>query len=290
MWTRSVTESVGSQGLSRLDLPAVLSTDHHQSETTREGRGPKPSRGIYLLPNLFTTGALFAGFYAIVAAMGQRFEAAAIAVFIAMLLDGIDGRVARLTHTCTEFGIQYDSLSDLVSFGLAPALVMYEWALVDLKDMGWMWAKLGWLAAFFYTASAALRLARFNSLLTTKPDKRYFQGLPSPSAAAVTMGMVWVWHDLGYDGGDMKLAAFVVILLAGALMVSRFSYYSFKDVDLRHRIPFMALLAVIVALMLAAIDPPKVLWGVFSAYALSGPLFQLIRWKRKRAARSVPSP
>ncbi len=245
-----------------------------------------PPRGIYLLPNLFTTAALFAGFYAIVAGMRQDFEAAAIAVFIAMILDGVDGRVARLTHTCTDFGIQYDSLSDLVSFGLAPALVMYQWALVDFKDMGWIWSKLGWLAAFFYTATAALRLARFNTKVGNV-DKRYFQGLPSPSAAAVMVGMVWVWTDLGVSGATLKVAALVVTFLTGALMVSRFSYYSFKDLGAGNRIPFFALLAVVIALILAALDPPKVLWGVFTVYALSGPLLYVVRWRRRRAgARS----
>lgn len=243
----------------------------------------KSHRGIYLLPNLFTTGALFAGFYAIVAAMGARFEAAAIAVFIAILLDGLDGRVARITNTSSEFGAEYDSLSDMVSFGLAPSLVMYEWALVHMNSMGWVWAKLGWLAAFFYAASAALRLARFNIRSTSAGiDKRYFQGLPSPSAAALLMGMVWVWHDLEFSGSDLKIPAFILTAVAGALMVSRFSYYSFKDLDPRHKIPYISVLAIVLAFMLASIDPPKVLFGVFALYAFSGPLLQLLRWKRKR--------
>jgi CDP-diacylglycerol--serine O-phosphatidyltransferase len=241
----------------------------------------KSHRGIYLLPNLFTTAALFAGFYAIVASMGGRFEAAAITVFIAMLLDGLDGRVARITNTSSEFGAEYDSLSDMVSFGLAPSLVMYEWALVHMKDMGWVWAKLGWLAAFFYAAAAALRLARFN-IRTSSLDKRYFQGLPSPSAAALLMGMIWVWNDLDYSGDDLKIPAFVLTIVAGALMVSRISYYSFKDFDPRNRIPFIALLAIVLAFMLTSIDPPKILFGAFALYALSGPLLNIVRWKRKR--------
>lgn len=245
-------------------------------------------RGIYLLPNLFTTAALFAGFYAIVASMGGRFEAAAVAVFIAMLLDGIDGRVARVTHTTSEFGTEYDSLSDLVSFGLAPSLVIYEWALVHMKEMGWLWAKLGWLAAFFYAAATALRLARFNTKVGNL-GKRYFQGLPSPSAAALLMGMVWVWHDLDVAGGAMWLPAFVITLLAGLLMVSRISYYSFKDFDPRDRIPFIALLAIVLGFMLASIDPPKVLFGVFALYALSGPVLQMARWWRKRSTKLAAS-
>jgi CDP-diacylglycerol--serine O-phosphatidyltransferase len=243
-------------------------------------------RGIYLLPNLFTTGAIFAGFYAIVAATADRFESAAIAVFVAMLLDGLDGRVARITNTSSEFGAQYDSLSDMVSFGLAPALVMYEWALAYMKSMGWVYAKLGWLAAFFYTASAALRLARFN-VRTGSLDKRYFQGLPSPSAAAVMVGMIWVWDDLGYSGADLRIPAFILTIVTATLMVSRVSYYSFKDFDLRNRIPFMAVLAIIFAFMLASIDPPKVLFGVFGIYALSGPILNLLRWKRKRDNKNM---
>ncbi len=245
-------------------------------------------RGIYLLPNLFTTGAMFAGFYAIVAATADRFEAAAIAVFVAMLLDGLDGRVARITNTSSEFGAEYDSLSDMVSFGLAPALVMYEWALVHMKSMGWVWAKLGWLAAFFYAASAALRLARFN-IRTGSSDKRYFQGLPSPSAAALMVGMIWVWHDLGFSGNDLKIPAFILTVITAALMVSKFSYYSFKDFDLRNRIPFMAVLVIIFAFMLASIDPPKVLFGVFAIYTLSGPVFNILRWKRKRGHKISPN-
>lgn len=246
----------------------------------------KSRRGIYLLPNLLTTGAMFAGFYAIVAAMQGRFGAAAVAVFIAMLLDGLDGRVARLTQAQSAFGAEYDSLSDMVSFGLAPALVMYEWALSHLASLGWVWAKLGWLAAFFYTATAALRLARFNVRLETV-DKRFFQGLPSPSAAALLMGMVWVWHDLDYAGADLKIPAFALTLVVGALMVSNFSYYSFKDIDLRSRVPFMAALAIVLVFVLTSIDPPKVLFGGFLLYALSGPSLKLYRlWHRRRSRRA----
>jgi CDP-diacylglycerol---serine O-phosphatidyltransferase len=247
----------------------------------------KSRRNIYLLPNLLTTGALFAGFYAIVAAMVLRFEAAAVAVLVAMLLDGLDGRVARITNTSSEFGAEYDSLSDMVSFGLAPALVMYEWALIHMKTMGWVWAKLGWLAAFFYAASAALRLARFNTR-TGLADKRYFQGLPSPSAAALMVGMIWVWHDLGYSGSDLMIPAFILTILAGGLMVSKFSYYSFKDFDPRNRISFIAMLAIVLIFMLASIDPPKIVLIAFGLYALSGPVFFLLRWRRKRSHK-VPN-
>jgi CDP-diacylglycerol--serine O-phosphatidyltransferase len=244
----------------------------------------KRRRGIYLLPNLFTTAGLFAGFYAIVAAMTARFEAAAIAVFVSMVMDGLDGRVARLTNTQSDFGVQYDSLSDMVCFGLAPALVMYEWALSQMTSLGWVWAKLGWLAAFIYTAGTALRLARFNIQVGTQ-DKRYFQGLASPAAAAVIAGFVWVADDLGMTGAELMLPAFVVTILLGVLMVSNILYYSFKDFNLRDRVPFAASLAVVLAFVFTSIDPPKVLFGVFVAYAASGPILA-IRRLRKRALAS----
>jgi CDP-diacylglycerol--serine O-phosphatidyltransferase len=241
-------------------------------------------RGIYLLPNLLTTGALFAGFYAIVAAINNRYGAAAIAIFIALLLDGLDGRVARITNTQSAFGAEYDSLSDMISFGLAPALVMYEWALVYMKPMGWFWGQIGWLAAFFYSASAALRLARYNTRISSQ-DKRFFQGLPCPSAAALLMGMIWMWHDLGFTGANLKIPALFVTVTAGALMVSNLTYYSFKDFDLRDRVPFAAILAIVLALMLASLDPPKVLFTFFALYTLSGPAIGVIRWRRKRGHR-----
>ena len=237
-------------------------------------------RGIYLLPNLFTTAALFAGFYAIVAAMNDRFEYAAVAVFIAMLLDGVDGRVARLTNTQSDFGAEYDSLSDMVSFGLAPALVIYEWSLSSMVTMGWQWGKLGWLAAFIYTACAALRLARFNTQVGLA-DKRYFQGLPSPSAAAVLMGMVWVMVDADVKGPDMIIPAFIMTVAVGVLMVSNIFYYSFKEVNFKGKVPFFTILIVVLALSLASIDPPKILFAIFFGYALSGPLLSVVRRLRK---------
>ncbi len=237
----------------------------------------KRRRGIYLLPNLFTTAALFAGFYAIVAAMGDRFEAAAVAVFIAMVLDGLDGRVARMTNTQSEFGAEYDSLSDMVSFGLAPALVMYEWS---LHSMG----KIGWLAAFIYTAGAALRLARFNTQLEVA-DKRYFQGLPSPSAAAVVTGLVWVGHDYEVAGTTLAWLTCFVTIIIGLLMVSNVRYYSFKELDLKGKVPFVAMLVVILIFVLVSIDPPQVLFGTFVLYALSGPVTTV--WLLLRRRRQV---
>jgi CDP-diacylglycerol--serine O-phosphatidyltransferase len=238
-------------------------------------------KGIYLLPNLLTTGALFAGFYAIVSANLGRFESAAIAIFIAMILDGLDGRVARLTGTSSSFGKEYDSLSDVISFGLAPALVMFEWSLQHVVYEGWILQKLGWLAAFFYTAAAALRLARFNSR-SAEQDKKYFQGLPSPAAAGVMLGYVWACHDLQYTGAELWVFSFAITIFSGALMVSNLSFYSFKEFDVRNKIPFVAMLLIVGIFMLASIDPPKVMFGVFAVYALSGPFTHLTRYWRKR--------
>ena len=252
---------------------------------TPEVNDSKRRRGIYLLPNLFTTAALFSGFYAIVAAMNGRFESAAIAVFVAMVLDGLDGRVARLTHTESAFGVQYDSLADMVSFGLAPALVMYEWALGGMANLGWVPAKLGWLAAFIYTAAAALRLARFNTQVGSA-DKHYFIGLPSPSAAAIMAGLVWVGNDLGMHGNQLLWLAFIITIGTGALMVSNIPYYSFKQVDLRGRIPFVAMLAIVLVFVFASLDPPKMLFTGFLVYGLSGPVVTFLR-RRQRARRRI---
>ncbi len=234
-------------------------------------------RGIYLLPNLFTTACLFAGFYAIVAAMSDRFEAAAVAIFVAMIMDSLDGRVARLTNTQSDFGAEYDSLADMVSFGLAPSLVMFEWSLFSL-------GKLGWLAAFIYTAAAALRLARFNTQVETA-EKRFFQGLPSPAAAAVVTGVVWVGSDYGYLGQDWRIPAIILTLFAGILMVSNIRYRSFKDLDLKGRIPFVTMLVVVLVFVFVSIDPPQVLFAIFLGYALSGPVVTLVTLRRRRAER-----
>ena len=227
------------------------------------GFGALRRRGIYLLPNLFTTASLFSGFYAIVQAMNARFEIAAIAIFVAMVLDGLDGRVARLTHTQSEFGAQYDSLSDMVSFGAAPALVMYVWA---LKDMG----KLGWIAAFVYCAGAALRLARFNTNIEVI-DKRYFQGLPSPMAAALLAGLVWVFDDFGIDRELwLSVIAWVFTMFAGITMVTNLPFYSFKEINLKKAVPFWVMLAFVAGLAVVALKPSVVLFLMFFAYAVSG--------------------
>ena len=252
-------------------------TDKKHADVPPASNGKPRHRGIYLLPNLFTTGCLFAGFYAIVAAMGGRFESAAIAIFIAMILDGLDGRVARMTSTQSAFGAEYDSLADMVSFGLAPALVVYVWALSDL-------GKLGWLGAFVYTAGTALRLARFNTQVGGA-DKRYFQGLASPAGAAVVAGMVWVGQDYQAEGVGISILAAVVTVCTGLLMVSNVRYRSFKDLDLKGKVPFVAVLAVVLVFVLISLDPPQVLFAGFAIYALSGPIVTLLTLRRRRAER-----
>lgn len=234
---------------------------------------PSRRRGIYLLPNLFTTAALFAGFYAIVQAMNGHFELAAVAIFVAMVLDGLDGRVARMTHTQSAFGAEYDSLSDMVSFGVAPALIAYVWA---LKGMG----KLGWMAAFVYCVGAALRLARFNTQLDVA-DKRYFQGLPSPAAAALIAGLVWVMNEYGVTGADAHWLAFGVTLFAGLTMVSNVRYYSGKDINLRRSVPFVVVFLIAMAFVLVAYSPPEILFGVVTLYALSGYVNSAWAWIRR---------
>jgi CDP-diacylglycerol--serine O-phosphatidyltransferase len=248
-------------------------------------RAPR-HRGIYLLPNLFTTGAMFAGFYAIVVSIGGDYSSAAIAVFVAALLDGMDGRVARLTNTQTEFGVQYDSLSDLISFGLAPSLVMYTWSLSALRDYGPTWGKIGWAAAFIYAACAALRLARFNTQVGVI-DKRYFQGLASPAAAAVCMSFVWSMDKFGILGAEVCFITPVIAVVVGLLMVSRFRYYSFKSLPMGDRVPFLWVLIGVLVLIPFFIDPPRVLFAVFTLYLLSGPVMTLWGRATHRRRRGV---
>lgn len=232
-------------------------------------------RGIYILPNLFTTAALFCGFFAIVQGMQGDFERAAVAIFIAMVLDGLDGRVARLTHTQSAFGAEYDSLSDMVSFGVAPALVMYEWA---LRDLG----RLGWIAAFIYCVGAALRLARFNTTLETV-DKRFFQGLPSPAAAALVAGFVWVMLVNGIEGDEVAVVACALAAFAGITMVSNIRYYSFKDINLKKSVPFMAVAVLALGFALFALSPEIALFAFFTLYCLSGYAMATAGLLRRRA-------
>ncbi len=237
-------------------------------------------KGVYLLPNLLTTAAIFCGFYAILAAMNSKFEIAAIAVFVAMVLDGLDGRVARMINAQSDFGAEYDSLSDLVSFGLAPALIVYLWALVYMKDVNVAWGKLGWMCSFIYVACAAIRLARFNTQLDVQ-EKRYFTGLPSPSAAAVMVGMVWVFHDMDVHGKLIQFPAMLITLGTGLLMVSNIKFRSFKDFDIKNKVPHTAVLIMVLIFALTAIDPPKVLFLTFFAYTLSGPAAWLLSRAKK---------
>ncbi|KRW58648.1 CDP-diacylglycerol--serine O-phosphatidyltransferase [Pseudomonas sp. TTU2014-080ASC] len=258
------------------DADSLLPVDEHIEEGhDAEGRKVR-HRGIYLLPNLFTTANLFAGFYAIVNAMNGNFYVAAAAVFVAMVLDGVDGRVARLTNTQSAFGAEYDSLSDMVAFGVAPALLAFEWALGSL-------GKVGWMVAFIYVAGAALRLARFNTQIGST-DKRYFIGLASPAAAGVVAGTVWAFSDFGIKGSNMAFVVAILVAAAGMLMVSNIKYNSFKDLDLKGRVPFVAILAVVLLFAVVFSDPPRILLIIFLVYAVSGPVQYLLRLRRHKAA------
>ena len=231
--------------------------------------------GIYLLPNLLTTAGLFSGFYGILAAIRGDFEAAAIAIFVAMIMDGLDGRIARITNTESNFGAEYDSLADMVSFCLAPALIMYQWA---LSGMG----KLGWMIAFIYAACGALRLARFNTQIEAG-DKRYFQGLASPAASGCVAGFIWFCVSNSIE--PMMIVASSLTFVCSILMVGTMRYYSFKRLDLRGKVPFVVMLALVLVFALIAIDPPLILFGCFILYALSGPVLTLVRIRQHRLER-----
>lgn len=267
-------EELETQGQERFDP-----VGDHEEEVQEDGRSVR-HKGIYLLPNLFTTGALFCGFFAIIAATNHAFESAAIAIFVAMILDGLDGRVARLTNTQSAFGAEYDSLADVVSFGVAPALLVFSWSLHGL-------GKLGWAASFIYVACAALRLARFNTQIGVV-DKRFFTGLASPAAAAVVAGMVWV-----LAGGSVKpeasmalsLLSAVVTVIIGVLMITNIPYQSFKTIDWRGRVPFVVILLVVLVFVVVFLNPPLVLLLGFGAYALSGPAGW---WWSKTRRRTAP--
>jgi CDP-diacylglycerol--serine O-phosphatidyltransferase len=236
------------------------------------GGAPVRRKGIYLLPNALTTASLFSGFYAIVSAANGVFDNAAIAIFISMILDGLDGRVARLTNTQSKFGEEYDSLADMVAFGVAPGLVAFFWSLNNL-------GQFGWAITFIFVAGAALRLARFNTQIGSV-DKKFFVGLASPAAAACVAGLIWSFHDFE---PALWLTAITIIIVGGCgvLMVSNILYKSFKDLDLRGRVPFAAILLVVLTLVIVALDPATVLFAGFLAYALSGPVFALLRRSRK---------
>lgn len=237
------------------------------------------NKGIYLLPNLFTTAGLFSGFYAVIASMNANFEAAAIAIFIAMICDGLDGRVARLTNTQSDFGAEYDSMADMVSFGMAPALLAYNWALADL-------GKIGWLAAFIYCAGAALRLARFNTQVGVA-DKRYFQGLASPAAAAVIAGSIWLGNQYSLDGRNISWIAALVTAATGLLMVSNFRYHSFKEIDWRGKVNFIVILLVVGVFVVVSVQPALILCVGFYLYAISGPIITIRTLRKLKVAHVV---
>lgn len=241
----------------------VVAEEGAEALEANESAGPsRRRRGIYLLPNLLTTGAMFGGFYAILAAMNGKFEAAAVAIFVAMLFDGLDGRVARMTHTESDFGVQYDSLSDMVSFGVAPAVVSFSWMLYTL-------GKLGWAGAFIYASCAALRLARFNTQVGIA-DKRFFSGLASPAAAGLVAAMVWTGYD-AEPSRSLALLALFVTAVAGLLMVAPLRYSSMKGLDFRGRVPFVAIFGAVMMVSIILIDPPRMLLALAVIYALSGP-------------------
>ncbi len=252
-----------------------------------EEDSPARPRGVYWLPNLLTTGALFAGFYAIVAAIDLRFEYAGIAVFVAMVFDGSDGRVARWTKTESVFGKEYDSLSDMVSFGVAPAIVTYQWGVARIAEYGPLWRRIGWLVCFFYAAAAGLRLARFNSRASTQ-GKNYFEGLPSPAAAAIVAALIWLASDQTNVGLPGLILAFLVTAIAGALMISRFAFYSFKSVSASARVRFTYIVLIVVAIVCIALHPAVMLLTLFGCYALSAPLLWLYRKLLRKRTRSVP--
>lgn len=253
---------------------------------TAGGAVRRRRRGIYLLPNLLTTGTLFSGFYSIIAAIDGHYEAAAQAVFVAMLFDGLDGRVARWTRTTSSFGKEYDSLSDMVAFGVAPAIVVYQWGVVRIAEYNHVWGRVGWVVTFLYAVAAALRLARFNTR-TAVVDKRYFEGLPSPSAAAVVAGFIWCAASFELTGLPALILALPVTAAAGMLMVSQFYYSSFKGVKLTGRVRFTYALLVPLAFALIALHPPVVLLTLFGGFAASGPVAALVR--RVRGERIAPA-
>jgi CDP-diacylglycerol---serine O-phosphatidyltransferase len=257
-------------------------------EDAPNGARPPPRRGAYLLPNLLTTGCLFSGFYAIVAAIDKNFAPAGMAVFVAMVFDGLDGRIARLTRTETNFGKEYDSLADMVAFGVAPAIVTYQWGVVRIAEFGMEWGRFGWLAAFFYCAAAAFRLARFNAR-SASADKRYFEGLPSPSAAAVVAAFVWFSSDWREPGLIGLITAFLVTVMAGLLMVSSFSYPSFKQFDMDQRIKRAYMILVPLFFVLIALEPATMLLSMFATYAASAPVLWVVR-RIRRTSRSTPAP
>ncbi|NYS61829.1 CDP-diacylglycerol--serine O-phosphatidyltransferase [Vreelandella salicampi] len=265
----SPEEEDSSKQVSSEDLASTFLRETEVIEESVEDGKKIRRKGIYLLPNLFTTSALFSGFFAVVAGINGDFTAAAVAIFIAMVLDGLDGRVARMTNTQSAFGAEYDSLADMISFGMAPALVAFTWILQDI-------GKTGWVVAFLYVACAALRLARFNVQIGSV-DKKWFIGLPSPSAAALVAASVWTFHSFDADAFGFKLLMLVVVAATGVLMVSNIRYYSFKDLDFKKPVPFVVLLAVVLGFVMISVEPSVMLLLLFGAYVCSGPVLAVMR-------------
>ena len=241
--------------------------------------------GVFLLPNLITTSALFSGFYSVIASINGNFLFAIFAILIAMVLDGLDGRIARLTNTQTSFGAYYDSLSDLLCFGMAPAILMYLWSLSDLNNIGWHWSKIAWISCFIYVASVALRLARFNSKILTS-DKKYFTGLASPAAAAVMICYAWVIEASNSDPATYVWVSLTLTIVLSYLMISNLTYYSFKDISIRQKVPHVSLFLIVLVLSFISFDPPLVLLSFFTLYAFSGPVLLVSRVLRKKIAIS----
>ncbi|EKD70161.1 MAG: CDP-diacylglycerol-serine O-phosphatidyltransferase [uncultured bacterium] len=254
-----------------------MNLDDKQEKHEQEVIDNISQRGIYLLPNLLTTAALFAGFYSVVAALKGYFDTAAIAIFIAMIADGLDGRVARLTNTQSPFGAQYDSLSDMLAFGVAPALVLYSWTLIHL-------GKIGWIVAFLYTAGTALRLARFNTQVN---DKKYFQGLPSPAAAGMMASIVWMGSNYEVDGGVLMLPVAVLTIFVAGLMVSTIRYSSFKNIDFKGKVPFITVVVAVFIITAVALEPAEMLFGIFFIYVISGPAITLWQLRKVRKQRKL---
>jgi CDP-diacylglycerol--serine O-phosphatidyltransferase len=266
-------ESNNEGGLKQqTSLEDVIPVGEHEEEVSEGGKTVR-HKGIYLLPNLFTLAAMFAGFYSVISAMNGHFENAAIAIFVALILDGLDGRIARMTNTQSAFGAEFDSLADMVSFGVAPALVAFTWALSSL-------GRIGWAVAFIYVAGTAIRLARFNTQIETA-DKNYFTGLASPAAAALVAGMIWICNDYGLVGEDLPLIvsilAAITTALAGVLMVTNIPYSSFKEIDFKARVPFVTILVVALGFAVITVDPPLILLVLFGGYALSGPVILIMK-------------
>jgi len=263
--------------------------DPSRPESSSEEPASEPQRRpYYWLPNALTTGTLWAGFYAIVAAIDHNFARAGMAVFIAMIFDGLDGRVARWTNTQSEFGKEYDSLSDMVAFGLAPAILAYQWGVARIADYNVLWGRLGWAATFLYAAAAAMRLARFNTRAAA--DKRFFEGLPSPSAAAAVAGFIWLASEYQLSGLPALVLAFVITSVIGALMVSRFPYWSGKELNLRGRMPWAYLLVIPLAYIVISAGPGEALFAMFAIYAFHAPVLWAWRklFHRRRDSGQTP--